>query len=96
MYQRTLRVQNKWKSVLLAVGVCIETVDEIRLRYHDQPFVCYREGLKEWLKTGEGSWRDLMEAMSTVGHKDIAKEIERDYIQSGGSAVVTSQKQMSK
>ena len=96
VYQRTFRAHNKWKSILLALGVCIETIHEIRLICHDDLIVCYFKGLKEWLKTRERSWRDLVEALSIVGHSDIAKEIERDYIQSASSPGVTSQKQMSK
>ncbi len=37
--------------------------------------IVYREGLLEWLKGGEGSWRDIVKALSshTVGHSMTGK-----------------------
>ena len=54
------------------------------MRCHNNPDDCYREGLALWLDDGEKSWGDLVIALSspTVGHKDVARQIERDYIHS--------------
>ena len=57
------------------------------MRCGDNPEDCYREGLKEWLGSGERSWGDLVEALCspTVGRRDIAMVINKDYILSAGS-----------
>ena len=50
------------------------TIDSIGRRWRDNPDDCYREGLSEWLKSGERSWRDLTEALCspTVDFSDLA------------------------
>ena len=84
VYRTTFEARTKWQNILLELGVGSATIESIGLKYRDNPDDCYREGLREWLKGGEKSWRDLMNALSslTVGHIDVARVIERDHIQS--------------
>ncbi len=60
------------------------TLKTIGNEWSNNPDDCYREGLLEWLKGGEGSWRDIVNALSspTVGHSDVAMTVEKDHIQS--------------
>ena len=88
VYNGTFDARNKWQNILLALNISKATIESIGTRCRDNPDDCYREGLTEWLKGGERSWRELVEALSnrTVGHDDIATEIERAYIQSATNA----------
>ena len=80
----TFVARNQWKHILLKLGISGTVIESIRVRCHDVPKDCYYEGLTEWLKSGERSWGDLIEALTSpaVGHNDLARMIERDYIQS--------------
>ncbi len=86
VYKITFGVRNNWRNVLLLLGVNNTTIDSIGVRWRENPDDCYREGILEWLKGGNRSWRDLMVALSgpIVGHNDIAKAIERHRIQRRG------------
>ena len=83
---------------MLELRLSKATIEAIGTEWNNNPEDCYREGLSEWLKGGERSWGDLMEALSspTVGHSDIAMVIERDYLQSLADTNVTSESQISK
>ena len=98
VYRATFEAHKQWQNVLLELEVSSNDIEYTRFRYHDDAVICYREGLRQWLKGGKRRWGDLVEALSspTVGRSDIAKEIERDYILSAGSDGVTSKKQISK
>ena len=85
VYRVTYEARNKWQNILLALNVSRATIESIGVRCQsDSPDQCYLEGLSEWLK-GAGKeqrrWEDLVKALSspTVGHSNIAKEIERRY-----------------
>ena len=90
VYIATFEARNKWRNILLVLDLSKATIESISKRWQDNPDDCYREGLSEWLESGERSWGDLVEALSSpiVGHSDIAMVIRRDYIphvQSTGS-----------
>ena len=87
VYVATFAARNKWRNILLVLDVNEATIESIGVQYRDNPDDCYRKGLAEWLNGGERHWRDVVEALSSpvVGYKDMARAIERDYIQSGGS-----------
>ena len=98
VYRASFEAHKQWLNILLELEVNSIDIEYTRFRYRDDTVSCYREGLRMWLEGGERSWGDLVEALSspTVGHSDIAKEIERDYILSTGSGGVTSEKQKSR
>ena len=98
VYRATFKARHRWQDILKELEVSSSDIELIGRRYYYDPMLCYREGLNQWFEGGERSWGDLVKALSspTVGHSDIAKEIERDYIQSAGSGGVTSEKQISK
>ena len=104
VYRATFKAHKQWQNILLELEV---SSDDLLNQFTQQHFVWgsrdntmhyYRDGLRKWLEGGERSWGDLVESLSspTVGHSDIAKEIERDYILSAGSDGVTSEKQKSR
>ena len=97
VYRASFKAHEHWQNILLELEVSSDVIKNTHHKYHNTA-ICYREGLRHWLKGGERSWGDLVEALSspTVGRSDIAKEIERDYILSAGSGQVTSKKQTSK
>ena len=84
VYTTTFEARNKWKNILLGLGISHADIDDIGVKCNNNPDDCYREGLALWLNGGERSWGDLVNAFSspTVGHKDIARKIERVYIHS--------------
>ena len=87
VYVTTFAARNKWRNILLVLDVSPATIESIGVQFRDNPDDCYRKGLAEWLNAGERHWRDMVEALSSpvVGHKDMARAIERDYTQSVGS-----------
>ncbi len=86
LYLAVFDARNQWRNILLVLEVSSDTINSIGTRWSNIPDDCYREGLLEWLKGGEGSWRDIVKALSspTMGHGDLAKTIERDHVQSTG------------
>ena len=98
VYRASFKAHEHWQNILLKLEVSYDVIETTHHEYGYNTAICYREGLRHWLKGGERSWVDLVEALSSpfVGRSDIAKEIERDYILSAGSGQVTSKKQMSK
>lgn len=90
VYKTTFEARNKWQNILLELEMSSATIESISVRCRDNPDNCYREGLTEWLKGGERSWKELAEALSspTVGHYDIAKAIDRDHNQSTGTTTI--------
>ena len=98
VYRATFKAQQQWRNILMELQVSSDDIEDIEQKYSGNPTLCYWEGLKEWLKGGVRSWGDLVKALSspTVGGNDIAKEIERDYIQFADSSGVTSEKLISK
>ena len=104
VYRASFKAHKKWQNILLELEVSSDDIQYLPVCAHfewgypDNTLMYYREGLRKWLEGGERSWGDLVEALSspTVGRSDIAKEIERDYIQSTGSGGVTSEKQKSR
>lgn len=98
VYKTTFEARDEWTDILLELGVSSATIKSIGERCRDNPKHCYREGLTEWLEGGERSWGNLAEALSspTVGHKDIAEVIEREYIQSTDTGSATPKRHMSK
>ena len=70
---------------MLELGFTADEIDGIRKTFQNDPDDCYREGLSEWLKGGERSLKDLMEALSspTVGHSDIAESLAAPAAPSG-------------
>ncbi len=84
LYIAMFDARTKWRNILLFLGVSPDTIDRIGMQWQDDPDDCYREGLKKWLKNGEKSWKDVVEALSspTVGYSGLARTIERDYPQS--------------
>ena len=84
VFAATFVARNQWINILLKLEFSSTVIESIRVRCHYIPEDCYREGLTEWLKCGEGSWGDLVEALTspTVGHNVLAGKIERDYIKS--------------
>ena len=90
VYKTTFEARYKWKNIFLELDLSSDTIESIGVSCHNNPVDCYREGLMRWLKSGERSWRDLAEALSspTVDHQDIALVIEREYFPE--SAIVAS------
>lgn len=84
LYSATCDARDKWRSVLFLLGLSSDSVWNVARKY-DNPEDCYREGLKEWLKGGERTWKDVVEALSRAGLSHIAKAIERDHVQSAGA-----------
>ncbi len=86
VYLATFDARIKWQNILLVLDVSLGTIDSIGTKWQNHPDDCYRDGLKEWLKNGEKTWQDVVEALSSpiVGHSDIARTIERDHVQSTG------------
>ncbi len=87
VYLAMFDARAKWRNILLMLEVPPGTIDSIGVKWRENPDDCYRDGLKEWLKSGERSWKHVVEALSnpTVGHSDIARTIERDHhVQSTG------------
>ncbi len=74
LYVTTFEARTKWRNILLMLGVPSASIDSVGIKWRDNPDDCYREGLSEWLKSGERSRIDLMEALASpvVGHNDIA------------------------
>ncbi len=72
-----------WRNFLLVLKIPSDKIDSIGKEWRDDPKEYYREGLKEWLKGGERSWKDVVRALSSpiVGHSDIANTIEKDHLQ---------------
>ena len=90
LYLVTFEARIKWRNILLMLEVSAATLETIGNKWSNNPDDCYREGLLEWLKGGEGSWRNIVKALSspTVGHSDIARTIERDHLQSSNPTYV--------
>ena len=82
LYLAVFDARNQWRNILLVLEVSSDIIDSIGTKWRNNPDDCYREGLKEWLKGGEGSWEDVVKALSspTVGHSDLARTIERDHV----------------
>ena len=89
VFAKTYRARSKWPNVLLALGVDNATIATITSTHRDSDDA-YRIGLSRWLSSGSGTWKDMAEAMSdpTVGHQDIANDIEREYLQGGESNII--------
>ncbi len=94
VYSATFGARAKWRNILLMLEVPPGTIDGIGMKWQDNPDDCYREGLNEWLRREKRSWEDMVVALSsrTVGYNDIARTIERDYVQSTGGSNPTDVK----
>ena len=94
VYVATFDARAKWRNILLMLAVPPGTIDSIGIKWREDPDGCYREGLQEWLKGGERSWKHVVEALSspTVGFSYIARTIERDHLQSTGTSNPTDVK----
>ncbi len=84
LYIATFDARIKWRNFFLVIKISSDTIDSIGKEWNNNPDECYREGLKEWLKSGERSWEDVVKALCSpiVGHVHIARTIEKDYLQS--------------
>ncbi len=84
LYLATFETRTKWRNILLVLDISPDTINNIGTKWQDNLDDCYREGLSEWLKCGERSWEDVVKALSSpiVGFSDIARTIEKDYVQS--------------
>ncbi len=84
LYRATFDARTEWRKILLVLEISSATIDSISTKWQDKPDDCYREGLSEWLKGGEGSWESMVEALSNpaVGHSVLAETIERDHVRS--------------
>ena len=93
VYLATFEARIKWRNILLMLEVSAATIRSISKEWANNPDDCYREGLLEWLKEGERSWKSMVEALSspTVGHSDIARTVERDHLQSSNPTDVKSE-----
>ncbi len=93
VYLATFDARIKWRNILLMLKVSAATLKTIGNEWSNNPEDCYREGLSEWLNGGEGSWRDIIKALSspTVGHSDIARTVEKDHVQSTTTTDVKSE-----
>ncbi len=81
VYTATYNARSKWRNVLFALEISTATINSIGIAGNSDPDICYREGLSEWLKSGQRTWNDVVMALSTptVGHKDLAKIIEQNH-----------------
>ena len=96
VYKTTFEARNEWKNILLELEVSSAIIRSIGESCHDNPKDCYREGLSKWLESGERSWGELVESLSspTVGHYDIAMVLRRNCIQSvDTTAIVIPERQ---
>ena len=93
VYLATFDARVKWRNILLMLEVSAATLETIDTKCSNNPDDCYREGLLEWLKGGERSWRDIVKALSspTVGHSDIARTVEKDHVHSTTPTDVNSE-----
>ena len=84
VYAATSDARGKWRNILFSLEVATATINSIGVAGKNNPDICYREGLVEWLKGGQRIWKDVVEALSTptVGYEGIAKAIEKLHIQS--------------
>ncbi len=83
VYRATFDARIKWKNVLLALKLSSFTINSISMNCSNNPDDCYREGLSEWLRSGERSWKDMVEALSspTVDYNNLARTIEKNHVQ---------------
>lgn len=81
VYTATFEARSKWRNILFALEVSTATINSIGVAAKNDPDICYREGLSEWLKGGQRTWTNIVAALSTptVGHEDIAKMVEQDH-----------------
>ncbi len=84
VYAATVDARGKWRNILFSLDIPTATINSIGVAGKNNPDICYREGLVEWLKGGQRSWKDVVEALSTptVGYEGIAKAIEKLHIKS--------------
>lgn len=94
VYVATFHARNKWRNILLHLEVPPTTINSIGVAWGNNPDDCYREGLSEWLTSGNRSWKDVVDALSSpiVDHSDIAKTIEQGHIHSSETPAKTSGK----
>lgn len=81
VYTAAFDARSKWRNILFTLEIETNRINSIGDTWENNPEICFREGLSEWLKSGKRSWKDLIQALSTptVGYKDVAKVIEKDH-----------------
>lgn len=86
----------KWYNLGLRLGLPVSKLDAINTQCHQDPEVCLREMLKEWLKkdSPESPWEELTAALAStaVGEQGLAGRLRTRYC-SGRRTVRTDAKQ---
>lgn len=76
---------SKWYNLGLRLGLQASVLDAITARCMQDPEVCLREMLKEWLKLGDPTptWRELLKALKSraVGEAALAKRLKAEHCQ---------------
>ena len=70
--------QNKWYELGLHLGVTPTVLETIKSDCHNtrERFIAV---LKEWLKMIEPSWHNLVHALASVGHANLALRIAKQF-----------------
>lgn len=87
VYTKTYEARDKWRNILLALDVPLDTIHSIGTTWNNKADDCYREGLSEWLKGGVRTWRDMAKALSSpiVGYSDLASAIDHESVKVGST-----------
>ncbi len=84
VYKVVYDARAKWRRIGLELELTHGDLEAIDLRYRN-PADQLEQVLAEWLKGGEATWRQLMEALYSVpvGETDLAKQIGMKHCQQG-------------
>jgi len=83
LLEAVYQVSTKWYNLGLRLGLQPGLLDTISVRCQQDPEVCLREMLKEWLKRGEPTpeWKELVTALKStaVGETTLARDLMLKY-----------------
>ena len=73
--------RNHWYNLGLKLGLKSDVLDTIKIQCSEDPSNCFRDTLKDYLKTITPSWRALVEALKspTVNQPQLAEKVEKNY-----------------
>ena len=73
--------RTRWYNLGLKLGLKPDVLDAIETQCSENPDKCFRETLKDYLKTVTPSWRALVEALRSpiVNQPQLAEKVENKY-----------------
>ena len=73
--------RSHWYNLGLGLGLKFDVLDTIKTRCSGNPMECFRDTLKDYLKTVTPSWRALVEALRSpiVDQPQVAEKVEKKY-----------------